>query len=89
MPTPDQGLLLNFEQVQFVCPECHIPGIIRDVFVSATTVLLRGRCTKCGYADGLDAIDLLAVANALETQRSRVKKGCFQRRLVGVLSDEF
>ena len=89
MPTPDQGLLLNFEQVQFVCPDCRIPGIIRDVFVSATTVLLRGRCTKCGYADGIDAIDLLAVSNALQGQHNRTKRACFQRRSVALLPDQF
>jgi predicted RNA-binding Zn-ribbon protein involved in translation (DUF1610 family) len=83
-----QSLLLNFEQVQFVCPECRIPGIIRDVFVSATTVLLRGQCPNCGFADGLDAIDLLAVANALDTGRSRTKRPCFQRRSVALLSDD-
>jgi len=79
---PDsERVRLNFEQVQFVCPDCRVPGLIRDVFVSPTLVLLHGECFVCGYSDGIDVIDLLAVSRSIEArEKNRVCRSCFQRR---------
>ena len=81
-----QGLQV-FEQIQFVCPECRIPGPIVEFFINPTMALLRGKCQKCGNSGTVTAVDLLMLAEEVERQLIVVKKSSWQRRIAEVTYD--
>ncbi len=73
-----------FEQIQFLCPECRIPGHITEFYINPTMALLRGKCPKCGNSGNVNAIDLLALAESIERQVIIVKRSSWQRRIAEI-----
>lgn len=73
-----------FEQIQFLCPDCRIPGYITEFFINPTMALLTGKCPKCGNGGNVNAIDLLALAEEVDRGVIVMKRSAWQRRIAEV-----
>ena len=50
--------MFHVERFQFFCPDCHTKGIISDVLLNASVLLLRGLCPECGARSQYKAANL-------------------------------
>lgn len=57
---------MNFEKIEWYCTKCHKKGIILDLFVHPTVLLLRGACSHCGVQSSMRPVDLLSLAHHID-----------------------
>jgi len=57
---------MNFERIEYYCPECHEKGLIEDVFINPTVLLVKGQCVRCKVESGVRAVDLLKLAERID-----------------------
>lgn len=78
-----QGLQV-FEQIQFLCPDCRIPGHITEFFINPSLALLTGKCPKCGNGGNVNVVDLLMLAEEVDRGVIVMKRSAWQRRIAEV-----
>jgi predicted RNA-binding Zn-ribbon protein involved in translation (DUF1610 family) len=49
-----------FDRVTYTCRDCKEQGIIREVWLRLTMILLRGECPNCGRAS-VTMVDLVEI----------------------------
>ena len=57
---------MNFERIEYYCPECHDKGVIEEVFINPTVMLIKGLCSRCQIESAVRAIDLLQLADRID-----------------------
>jgi transcription elongation factor Elf1 len=58
---------VNFEKITYYCPHCGQKGFISDVFINPTVLIVNGHCNWCAKRSGVRAIDLLELAQRIDS----------------------